>query len=78
MTDCTNCQVCALDALAKGIALCIHFLKDFIGDQDGVEGEGNTWKTLKINMKEDKHEWIDVLKVDIEVNEFAALNAIMD
>lgn len=56
----------------------IHFFKDFIGDRDRVEGEGNTWKTLKINMKEDKHEWIDVLKVDIEVNEFADLNAIMD
>lgn len=56
----------------------IHFFKVFVGDQDRIDEEGNTWKTLKTIMKDNGHEWIDVLKVDIEGNEFAALNAMMD
>ncbi|KAK3833934.1 MAG: methyltransferase domain-containing protein [Linnemannia elongata] len=84
MIDRTNCQVYAFDASVKGIAgdaagnPNIHFFKVFVGDQDRIDEEGNTWKTLKTIMKDNGHEWIDVLKVDIEGNEFAALNAMMD
>ncbi|KAK3833935.1 MAG: methyltransferase domain-containing protein [Linnemannia elongata] len=84
MIDRTKCQVYAFDASVKGIAgdaagnPNIHFFKYFIADEDRVDSEGNIWKTLKTVMKENGHEWIDVLKIDIEGNEFAALNAMMD
>jgi hypothetical protein len=56
----------------------IHFFKYFIGGKDEVDKDGYTWKTLKTVMEENGHTWIDVLKIDIEGNEFAALNAMMD
>ncbi|KAF9089582.1 hypothetical protein BGX29_005007 [Mortierella sp. GBA35] len=84
MIDRTNCQVYAFDGSVKGIAgdaagdPNIHFFKYFIGDEDKVDENGNTWRTLKTVMKENGHDWIDVLKIDIEGFEFAAMNAMMD
>ncbi|KAG0291928.1 hypothetical protein BGZ97_005746 [Linnemannia gamsii] len=83
MIDRTKCQVYAFDASVNGIAgdaagnPNIHFFKYFIGGEDKV-ADGYTWKTLKSVMEENGHDWIDVLKIDIEGNEFAALNAMMD
>ncbi|KAG0282593.1 hypothetical protein BGZ96_000319 [Linnemannia gamsii] len=83
MIDRTKCQVYAFDASVNGIAgdaagsSNIHFFKYFVGGEDKVE-DGYTWKTLKTIMKENGHTWIDVLKIDIEGNEYAALGAMMD
>ncbi|KAF9141707.1 hypothetical protein BG015_001188 [Linnemannia schmuckeri] len=84
MIDRTNCQVFAFDASVDKIAgdaaddPNIHFFKYFIGGKDTVDKDGTVWKTLKTIMKENGHDWIDVLKIDIEGNEFDALNAMMD
>ncbi|KAF9550406.1 hypothetical protein EC957_000708 [Mortierella hygrophila] len=84
MIDRTNCQVYAFDASVNGISgdaagnPNIHFFKYFVGGKDEVDKDGTVWKTLKTIMKENGHEWIDVLKIDIEGNEFDALNAMMD
>ncbi|KAF9141806.1 hypothetical protein BGX30_004100 [Mortierella sp. GBA39] len=84
MIDRTNCQVFAFDASVDRIAgdaagdPNIHFFKYFIGGKDKVGKDGTIWKTLKTIMKENGHEWIDVLKIDIEGTEFDALNAMMD
>ncbi|KAG0282594.1 hypothetical protein BGZ96_000320 [Linnemannia gamsii] len=84
MIDRTKCQVYAFDASVNGIAgdaagnPNIHFSKYFIGGEDKVDEDGHTWKTLKTIMQENGHTWIDVLKIDIEGNEFDALNAMMD
>ncbi|KAF8939967.1 hypothetical protein BGZ47_007926 [Haplosporangium gracile] len=84
MIDRTNCQVFAFDASVDKIAgdaagdPNIHFFKYFIGGKDTVDKDGTVWKSLKTIMKENGHDWIDVLKIDIEGNEFDALNAMMD
>ncbi|KAF9917259.1 hypothetical protein FBU30_000839 [Linnemannia zychae] len=84
MLDRTNCQVYAFDASVDRITgdaanhPNMHFFKYFIGGKDKIDSSGTVWKTLKTIMKENGHDWIDVLKIDIEGNEFDALNAMMD
>ncbi|KAF9921850.1 hypothetical protein FBU30_008087 [Linnemannia zychae] len=84
MLDRTNCQVYAFDASVDKITgdaandPNMHFFKYFIGGEDKVDSAGRIWKTLKTIMNENGHEWIDVLKIDIEGNEFSVLNAMMD
>ncbi|KAG0345841.1 hypothetical protein BG004_002970 [Podila humilis] len=80
----TNCEVWAFDASvddvsgeAKGNPK-IHFSKIFVGDVDKVDAHGNVWRTLPTLMKENGHDWIDVLKVDIEGYEFNMMHTIMD
>lgn len=55
----------------------IHFSKVFIGGKDKVEN-GHVYKTLLTIMKENGHTWIDVLKMDIEGNEFQVLSDLMN
>lgn len=43
-----------------------------------MDEKGIQWKTLKTLMKENGHDWIDILKVDIEGNEYQTFDAIMD
>jgi hypothetical protein len=56
----------------------IHFFKYSIGGEDRVENNGKIWKTLKTVMKENGHEWIDVLKVSNGGSEIDVLNSMMD
>jgi len=55
-----------------------HFFPYFIGKTDHVDENGKQWKTLKTLMKENGHDWIDILKVDIEGSEYQTFDAIMD
>lgn len=43
-----------------------------------MDESGKTWKTLKTLMQENGHDWIDILKVDIEGYEYQTFDAIMD
>ncbi|KAG0041888.1 hypothetical protein BGZ83_001190 [Gryganskiella cystojenkinii] len=78
----TGCDVFAFDASVNGMAgdaannPRIHFEKIFIGNVDKVDEHGATWKKLSTIMKEKNHEWIDILKMDIEGSEFVALESL--
>lgn len=56
----------------------IHFSKFFLGGEDRVDERGYVYKTLPTIMKENGHTWIDVLKMDIEGNEFQVMDNLMD
>ncbi|KAG0194982.1 hypothetical protein BGX28_002682, partial [Mortierella sp. GBA30] len=56
----------------------MHFQKVFIGAEDKIDESGNTWKSLRTIMKEYGHEWIDLLKIDIEGYEYKTMDALMD
>lgn len=55
----------------------IHFSKVFLGGEDKIEN-GYVYKTLPTIMKENGHTWIDVLKMDIEGNEWQVLSDLMN
>ncbi|KAG0078100.1 hypothetical protein BGZ92_001637 [Podila epicladia] len=80
----TNCEVWAFDGSVSGVAgdaksnPRMHFNKVFIGSKDRVDENGSVWKTLPTIMKENGHNWIDVLKVDIEGYEYETMSALMD
>ncbi|KAF9426617.1 Methyltransferase-like protein 24 [Podila epigama] len=84
MMDRTNCEVWAFDGSVNSVAgdakgnPRIHFSKVFIAQEDRVDLDGTVWKTLTTIMNENGHEWIDVLKIDIEGYEFEAMDALMD
>ncbi|KAG0338821.1 hypothetical protein BG000_003337 [Podila horticola] len=80
----TKCEVWAYDGSVDGVAgdakgnPRIHFRKIFIGSEDRVDADGSVWKTLPTIMKENGHDWIDVLKADIEGYEYQTLDGLMD
>ncbi|KAG0313558.1 hypothetical protein BGZ99_008749 [Dissophora globulifera] len=83
MLDRTDCEIWAYDASVAAMGPEAtsdrsHFKPYFIGREDHVDAQGKTWKTLKTLMKENGHDWIDILKVDIEGSEFETFDAIMD
>ncbi|KAG0025907.1 hypothetical protein BGZ81_006774 [Podila clonocystis] len=49
----------------------------FMGDRDYVDNKEIQWRTLCSLMNENGHDWIDILKVDIEGSEYATFNSIM-
>ncbi|KAG0338822.1 hypothetical protein BG000_003338 [Podila horticola] len=56
----------------------MHFSKVFIGNEGRVDADGLVWKTLPTIMKENGHDWDDVLKVDIEGCEYETMYGLMD
>lgn len=56
----------------------VLFKPYFVGDRDYMDNKGIQWRTLRSLMKENGHDWIDILKVDIEGSEYATFNSIMD
>ncbi|KAG0261582.1 hypothetical protein BG011_000871 [Mortierella polycephala] len=84
MLDRTDCQIWAYDASVSRMGPETHgrsgvyFKPYFIGDKDYVDNKNIQWKTLKTLMKENGHDWIDILKVDIEGSEYPTFNAVMD
>lgn len=56
----------------------VHFTSVYVGKEDKVDAQGNNWKTIKTLMAENGHDWIDILKIDIEHNEYQTLNRLMD
>ncbi|KAF8984202.1 hypothetical protein BGZ46_008612 [Entomortierella lignicola] len=55
-----------------------HFKPYFVGQEDKRDEKGIEWRTLRTLMKENGHDWIDILKIDIEGSETPILDAIMD
>ncbi|KAF9975960.1 hypothetical protein BGZ73_000186 [Actinomortierella ambigua] len=84
MMDRTDCEIWAYDASVSKMGPesdgrpKVHFKPYFIGKKDEVDAHGKQWRTLSSLMKENGHDWIDILKVDIEGNEFPVFHAIMD
>ncbi|KAF8939589.1 methyltransferase domain-containing protein [Dissophora ornata] len=83
MLDRTDCEIFAYDASVAAMGPeaqgpRAHFKPYFIGKENHVDAEGKEWKTLKTLMKENGHDWIDILKVDIEGSEYQTFDAIMD
>ncbi|KAF9112953.1 hypothetical protein BGX27_002499 [Mortierella sp. AM989] len=83
MLERTDCEIYAYDASVTHMGVEAqsprsHFKPYYIGKTDHVDSEGKVWKTLKTLMKENGHDWIDILKVDIEGNEYQTFDAIMD
>ncbi|KAF9362916.1 hypothetical protein BGX34_005254 [Mortierella sp. NVP85] len=83
MLDRTDCEIWAYDASvtemgpeAQGPRS--HFKPIFVGKKNELDKNGTPWRTLKSLMEENGHDWIDILKVDIEGSEFDTFNAIMD
>ncbi|KAF9279748.1 hypothetical protein BGZ68_007720 [Mortierella alpina] len=83
MLDRTDCEIFAYDASVTAMGPeatgpRAHFWPYFIGRENKVDENGKTWKTLKTLMQENGHDWIDILKVDIEGYEYQTFDAIMD
>ncbi|KAF9578397.1 hypothetical protein BGW38_005810, partial [Lunasporangiospora selenospora] len=49
-----------------------------VGAKDEIDDSGKVWKSLPVVMKELEHDWIDILKIDIEGSEYDVLNSLMD
>ncbi|KAF9963059.1 hypothetical protein BGZ70_007698 [Mortierella alpina] len=84
MLDRTECEIWAYDASVKRMGPETHgrpgayFKPYFIGDKNHVDKKGVQWRTLRSLMEENGHDWIDILKVDIEGSEYPTFNAMMD
>ncbi|KAF9577524.1 hypothetical protein BGW38_007213 [Lunasporangiospora selenospora] len=84
MLDRTNCEIWAYDASVQHMGPesqgrpKVHFKPYFVGDRDYVDESGYQWRTLKSLMTENGHDWIDILKVDIEGSEYKTFNSMMD
>jgi len=82
----TSCEIFAFDASVNSMGpeigkhknkSRIHFSKVFLGEKNNQAAKTKT-KTLLTIMRENRHTWIDILKMDIEGKEFAVLNQILD
>ncbi|KAG0358067.1 hypothetical protein BG005_002768 [Podila minutissima] len=84
MLDRTDCEIWAYDASVTQMGPetrgrpGVLFKPYFVGDRDYMDNKGIQWRTLRSLMKENGHDWIDILKVDIEGSEYATFNSIMD
>ncbi|KAF9438310.1 hypothetical protein BGZ76_008698 [Entomortierella beljakovae] len=83
MLDRTDCEIFAYDASVKEMGVEAqgprsHFKPYFVGREDKTDEKGVEWRTLRTLMKENGHDWIDILKVDIEGSEYPTFDAIMD
>ncbi|KAF9168006.1 hypothetical protein DFQ26_001986 [Actinomortierella ambigua] len=84
MLDRTDCEIWAYDASVSRMGPetdgrpKVHFEPVFVGSEDKIGADGKVWKTLKTIMKENGHDWIDILKIDIEGSEYATLGKMMD
>ncbi|KAF9324551.1 hypothetical protein BG006_000420 [Podila minutissima] len=72
MLERTDCEIFAYDASVTGMGAQmdsnprVTFKQYFIGHEIKVDASGITWKTVRALMKENGHDWIDILKVDTE------------
>jgi len=79
----TDCEIWAFDGSINEVTGDVknnprlHFNKIFVGNEDKLDEDQNVWKTLKTIMKENGHDWIDILKIDIEGYEFEVLDHFM-
>ncbi|KAG0240564.1 hypothetical protein BGW41_006825 [Actinomortierella wolfii] len=71
-----RCPICPMVGLENNPR--VHFQKVFLGKVDKVDAYNNQWKTLQTLMQENGHQWIDILKIDIEGHEYETLHALMD
>ncbi|KAF9578922.1 hypothetical protein BGW38_005038 [Lunasporangiospora selenospora] len=56
----------------------VHFKPYLIKNRDQRKDEsGKVWRSLKSLMAENGHDWIDILKIDIEGFEYDAMEAIL-
>ncbi|KAG0235128.1 hypothetical protein BGW42_005778 [Actinomortierella wolfii] len=84
MLDRTDCEIWAYDASVDKMGPetdgrpKVHFKPYFIGKEDKVDERGKQWRTLRSLMNENGHDWIDILKIDIEGSEYPTFDAIMD
>ncbi|CAO3564100.1 unnamed protein product [Mortierella alpina] len=86
MLDRAECEIWAYDASVKVKRMGpethgrpgAYFKPYFIGDKNYVDKRGVQWRTLRFLMKENGHDWIDILKVDIEGSEYPTFSAMMD
>ncbi|KAF9355757.1 hypothetical protein BGX26_006196, partial [Mortierella sp. AD094] len=83
MLERTDCEIFAYDASVTAMGPeaqgpRAHFKPYFVGKEDKRDEKGKEWRTLRTLMKENGHEWIDILKVDIEGSEYPTFDAIMD
>ncbi|KAG0373474.1 hypothetical protein BGX24_011647 [Mortierella sp. AD032] len=83
MLDRTDCEIFAYDASVTSMGPeatgpRAHFKPYFIGSTNHVDENGKTWKTLKTLMQENGHDWIDILKVDVEGSEYGTFDTIME
>ncbi|KAI7830512.1 methyltransferase domain-containing protein [Gamsiella multidivaricata] len=84
MLDRTECEIWAYDASVQQMGPETHgrpgayFRPYFVGDKDYVDRKSIPWRTLRSLMKENGHDWIDILKIDIEGSEYPTFNAMMD
>ncbi|KAF9187678.1 hypothetical protein BGZ51_001173 [Haplosporangium sp. Z 767] len=56
----------------------VHFKPYYIGQTNRVDYQDKPWKTLMTLMQENSHDWIDILKVDVEGFEFSTFSSITD
>ncbi|KAF9367119.1 hypothetical protein CPC16_006930, partial [Podila verticillata] len=56
----------------------VTFKRYFVGRENKVDADGITWRTLHSLLQENGHDWIDILKVDIDGSEYPAFAALMD
>ncbi|KAF9204938.1 hypothetical protein BGZ49_004677 [Haplosporangium sp. Z 27] len=81
--DRTNCEIFAYGASVTEMrpetqGPRSHFKPYFVGKEDKRDEKGIEWRTLRTLMKENGHDWIDILKIDIEGSEPPILDAIMN
>ncbi|KFH71708.1 hypothetical protein MVEG_02003 [Podila verticillata NRRL 6337] len=84
MLERTDCEIFAYDASISNMGPDfdnhprVTFKRYFVGRENKVDADGITWRTLHSLLQENGHDWIDILKVDIEGSEYPAFTALMD
>ncbi|KAF9317178.1 hypothetical protein BG003_001102 [Podila horticola] len=80
----TDCEIYAYDhkALSMGESSAsfnkrVYFKRYALGAEDTTDSQGVQWRTLQSLMKENRHTWIDILRIDIEGGEYQAFDTIL-